>query len=84
MKILLDFKEYLRREGIFKQTIRNESLHQDNNNNNNNNNFRRVNFTTSKNLVVKMFPHRYLHKYTWTSPDGKTDNQTDHILIDRR
>ena len=40
MKILLDFKEYLRREGIFKQTIRNESLHQDSNNNNNNNNLK--------------------------------------------
>jgi len=41
---------------------------------------------TSKNLVVKstMFPHRNIHKYTWTSTDGKTDNQIDHILIDRR
>jgi hypothetical protein len=26
-----------------------------------------------------MFPHRNIHKYTW-----KTNNQIDHILIDRR
>jgi hypothetical protein len=41
---------------------------------------------TSKNLVVKstMFRHRSIHKYTWTTPDGQTHNQIDHVLIDRR
>jgi hypothetical protein len=45
-----------------------------------------VNFATSKNLVVKstIIPHRKIHKYTWTSPDGKTHNQIDHVLVDRR
>jgi hypothetical protein len=31
-----------------------------------------------------MFPHRNIHKYTWTSPDEKTHNQIDHTLVDRR
>jgi hypothetical protein len=52
----------------------------------NDNGVRLVNFATSKNLRVKsrMFPHRNIHKYTWTSPDGKTHNQIDHVLVDRR
>jgi hypothetical protein len=29
-----------------------------------------------------MFPHCNSHKYTWTSPDGKTHNRIDHILVD--
>jgi hypothetical protein len=43
-------------------------------------------FALSKNLVVKrtMFQHRNIHKYIWTSPDGNTRNQIDHILIVRR
>ena len=83
MKILLrDFNAKLGREDIFKPITGQESLHKDSNENGG----RLVNFVTSKNLVVKstMFPHRNIHKYTWTSPDGKTHNQIDHILIDRR
>jgi len=70
------------KENIFKTTIGNESTHQDSNNNG----VRLVNFDTTKNLGVKstMFPHRNIHKYTWTSPDGNTHNQLDHVLIERR
>jgi len=28
-----------------------------------------------------MFLHRNIHKYTWTSPDGKTHKQIEHILV---
>ena len=83
MKILLgDFNAKVGSEDIFKPTIGNESPHQDSNDNG----VRIVNFATSKNLVVKstMFPPRNIHKCTWTSPDGQTHNQFDHILIDRR
>jgi endonuclease/exonuclease/phosphatase family metal-dependent hydrolase len=77
-----DFNAKVGREDIFKPASGNESLHQDSNDNG----VRVVNLATSKNLVVKstMFPHRNIHIYTWTSPDGKTHHQIDHILIDKR
>jgi len=83
MKIILGyFNTKVARIYIFKPTIGNESLHQDSNDNG----VRTVNFTTSKNLVVKitMFPHRNFHKYSWTSLDGNTHNHNSHILINRR
>jgi hypothetical protein len=79
-KILVDFNAKVGREDIFKLTIGNETLHEISNDNG------VVNFATSKNLRVKstMFPHCNIHKYTWTSPDGKTHSQIDHVLVDRR
>jgi len=70
MKILLGhFNAKVGRENIFKPTIGNESLHEDSNDNG----VRIVNFVTSKNLFVKstMFPHRNIHKYTWTHLMGR-------------
>jgi hypothetical protein len=81
MKILEgDFNAKVGREDIFKPVIDNESLHDANNDNG----VRVANFATSKNLIVKStFPHRDIHKHTWTSPDGMTHNQIDHVLIDK-
>jgi hypothetical protein len=70
MKILLgDFNAKVDREDIFKPTIGNESLHETSNDNG----VRLVNVATSKTLRVKstMFPHRNIHKYTWTYPVGE-------------
>jgi hypothetical protein len=77
-----DFNAKAGKEDIFQSTIGNQSLH----NISNDNGVRLVNFATSKNLRVKstMFPHRNIHKYTWTSPDGKTHNQIDHIPIKKQ
>jgi endonuclease/exonuclease/phosphatase family metal-dependent hydrolase len=83
MNILMGhFNAKVGREDFFKPKIVNESLHEANNDNG----VRVVNFATSKNLTVKSttFPHRDIHKHTWTSLDGVTHNQIDHVLIDKR
>jgi hypothetical protein len=82
MKMLLgDFNAKVVRENIFKPIIANESLHEASNDNG----VRIVNFATSKNMIIKntTFPHRDIHKRTWTSPDGVTHNQIGHILIQK-
>jgi hypothetical protein len=81
IKILMgDFIAKVWREDIFKLIIGNESLHEASNDNG----IRVVNFATSKNLIVKSitFPHRDIHKHTWTSADGVT--QSDGSCIDRQ
>jgi hypothetical protein len=83
MEILLgDFNAKVGREDIFKPIIGNESLHETSNDNR----VQIVNLATSENLIVKSttFPHHIIHKHTWTSPDGVTHNQIDHVSIDKR
>jgi hypothetical protein len=64
------------------QMIGNESPHSDSNDKC----VRIVNFATLQNLVVKStkFLLQNILKYKGTSPDGKTHNKNDHILIDWR
>jgi hypothetical protein len=78
MKIMSgDFNANVGKEDIFKPTVGNDSLHETSNDNG----VRTVNCASSKNLVVKstMFPHRKIHKYTWTSPDGKTQSDSSRL-----
>jgi hypothetical protein len=79
MKILLwDFNANIGRADIFKPTIENDNLHKISNDNG----VGVVKFATSKNLSLKstMFLHHKIHNFNWTSPDGKTHSQIDHIL----
>jgi hypothetical protein len=70
MKILLGgFNAKVGREGIFKSTIGNESIHR----NSTDKGVRIVTLPHKKQVVKStMFPLRNIHKYTWSTPDGKT------------
>jgi hypothetical protein len=83
VKILFgDFSANVGRQSIFKSTIGKDSLHEISIDNG----VRVLKFATSKNCIFKstMFPHRNIHKFSWTSPDGKTHNKVEHVLIDSR
>jgi hypothetical protein len=80
--LLGDFNAKVWRKDIFKPINGNDSPHEVIKNNG----VRVVNFATTKNLIVKSttFPQYDIHEHTWTSPDGVTHNQIDHVLIDKR
>lgn len=52
----------------------------------NDNGKRKVAFCDTNNLVITetTFTHKDIHKYAWTSPDGQTRNQFDHVVVNSR
>jgi len=70
------------REEIYQGVTGRHSMHL----NTNNNGQRLVDFAAAKNMAVTTTcsPHKEIHTQTWSSPDGKTKNKIDHILIDKR
>lgn len=49
----------------------------------NNNGERLADFCLNNNCVIggTIFPHKAIHKLTWRSPDGRSFNQIDHIIV---
>ncbi|XP_065582594.1 uncharacterized protein LOC136041763 [Artemia franciscana] len=45
-----------------------------------------VDFALTNDLIIRgtIFAHKTIHKYSWSSPDGRTHNQIDHLLINRK
>jgi endonuclease/exonuclease/phosphatase family metal-dependent hydrolase len=80
--VIGDLNAKIGRDETYTGTVGNHSLHHDSNDSGQ----RLRDFTFSKDLVVSSTycPHKGIHKYTWTSPDGITHNQIDHLLIQRR
>ena len=80
--VIFNHTQQIGREAVFRPHIGLRSLHL----NCNDNGLRVASLATSKNMVISSttFPHRDVHKGTWKSPDGRTVNQIDYLLIDRR
>ena len=43
-------------------------------------------FCATNELLITgtFFPHKTIHKLTWTSPDGQIKNQIDHVLVNKK
>ena len=83
VKIVIgDFNAKVGREGIFGSTVGKFSLHDVTSANG----LRLIDFAAARNMVISStrFQHLDIHKATWLSPDQRTRNQIDHVLIDGR
>ena len=49
----------------------------------NDNGERLYDFCSANGFIITgtIFPHKDIHKLFWRSPDGKTVNQIDHVLV---
>jgi hypothetical protein len=80
--ILGDFNAKIGQENTLMGIIGQRRLHKDSNDNG----MRVIGYAASRNMVIgsTMFSHKEIHKATWKSPDGRTFNQIDYVLIDAR
>lgn len=80
--VIGDLNAQVGKEDIYQGIIGKHSLHHTTNDNGH----RLIAFAASRQLVISgtFFPHLNIHKITWNSNDGKTKNQIDHILCDKR
>ncbi|XP_050331585.1 uncharacterized protein LOC126760169 [Bactrocera neohumeralis] len=70
------------KQGIFGTTVGKFSLHDETSPNG----LRLIDFAGARNMVIcsTRFQHKKIHQATWLSPDRKTTNQIDHVVIDGR
>ena len=83
IKIVIgDANAKIGKEQRYQHLIRKESKHEETNENGEN----LIEFAQENRMIVKntVFARKEIHKGTWISPDGKTINQIDHVLIDNR
>ena len=52
----------------------------------NDNGERLSDFCMENGLVLggTLFPHKTIHKLTWMSPNGRDENQIDHVLVNQK
>jgi endonuclease/exonuclease/phosphatase family metal-dependent hydrolase len=83
VKIIIgDANAKIGKEAYYVPTIGLDSAHDLSNDNGG----RLISFAASRNMIISSttFPHKRIHKLTWSAPDGRTKNQIDHLLIDKR
>lgn len=83
IKIILgDLNAKIGKEAEFQSISGKHSLHHESNENG----LRVISFAAAHDMVVAStrFPHKDIHKHTWRTPDGKTYNQIDHVLVNSR
>ncbi|XP_063911143.1 craniofacial development protein 2-like [Zophobas morio] len=82
IRLRRDANAMIDKENCYRPTIGKESKHQKTNQNGE----KLIEFAEENKIVVKstFFAQKEIYKGTWMSADGKTVNQIDHILVERR